>query len=293
MRVLILFAVLLASAAHGGPVVVETGELAGLAGALPLDVRKAEAYATGHLPGAANLDVDSLSETRDGVIGMLKLRDDLLPLLAAAGVDPARTVVVYGGMEKADEVKQITRMFWALEYMGYPNVRLLNGGLAKWKAEGMPVESGASPIAPLDVAALAGLTPRADLGADKAQVLSAHDTGAKLLVDLRSREDFSGATKKDFVKEAGHIPGAKSRPATSFVEGPHFTFKSVEAIRGIVGSPEDTGGRAIITYCNSGRDATVGYAAYRIAGFSDVAVYDGSMAEWGNTASCPVAVGEE
>lgn len=294
MRIHYLIALLTAMVVQAESPLVERAGVGRLDDALFVDARDSEAFAAGHIPGAANLDVDSLSETRDGVIGMLKTHADLLPLFAAAGLEPGKTLVVYSGFEDGADVKGATRLFWILEHSGFSGVRLLDGGLARWRAESGPVETGPSNVVSLpSTEQLAGLKPKARLVVDKAQLTAAMDRGTATVVDLRSKDEYTGLKKKDFVKHAGHVPGAKSKPATSFVEGQYFTFKSPEKIRAMIGSGAEAGKKPVITYCNSGRDATVGYVAYRIAGFSDVSVYDGSMAEWGNDASCPVAEGEE
>lgn len=294
MRILLSIAVLFSCAARAESPLVDTAGAATLENTLFIDARGAEAFAAGHIPGATNLDADTLSETRDGVIGMLKVHGDLVPLFAAAGLEPGKTLVAYGGLEEAGDVKGVTRLFWALAHSGFNDVRLLDGGLAKWKAEGGAVETGPSKVMPLvKLEYLAELKRAESLGVNKAQLTAAMDRGTGLVVDLRSKNEYTGAAKKDFVKNSGHIPGAKSRPATSFVEGEYFTFKSPEKIREMIGSGAQAGKKPVITYCNSGRDATVGYVAYRIAGYESIAVYDGSMAEWGNDDSCPLADGEE
>ncbi|MBL7647954.1 MAG: sulfurtransferase [Candidatus Hydrogenedentes bacterium] len=293
MRTILSLTLLLACAVRAESPLVDSASVATLTNALFVDARSAESFAAGHIPGAANLDVDSLSETRDGVIGMLKSHDALVPLFAAAGLEMGKTLVVYGGLEDGAEVKGVTRLFWVLEHSGFDDVRVLDGGLAKWKAEGGVPETGPSKVPPSSVDHLTDLKRAEALVVDKKQLMAAMDRGTALVVDLRSKDEYTGAKKKDFVQNAGHVPGAKSKPATSFVEGKYFTFKSPEKIREMIGSGVPAGKKPVITYCNSGRDATVGYLAYRIAGFQDVSVYDGSMAEWGNDATCPVAEGEE
>lgn len=293
MRLLLTLTLLLSCAVNAGTVLVDSSSVSTLENAIFVDARDAEAFAAGHIPGAANLDVDSLSETRDGVIGMLKSHEDLVALFAGAGLELDKTLVVYGGLEDAGDVKGVTRLFWALEHSGYPDVRLLDGGLAKWKSEEGVPETGPSKVVPLENDSLAALK-RVDVRVvDMKQLSAAIDRGTGLVVDLRSNDEYTGKSKKDFVKNSGHIPGAKSKPATSFVEGEYFTFKAPEKIREMVGAGTTPSKKPIITYCNSGRDASVGYVAYRIAGYDNVALYDGSMAEWGNDESCPVAEGEE
>lgn len=272
------------------PVIVATGDLEALTHAALVDARDSKAFSQEHLAGAASLDYGELSEERDGVSGMLKPVDALLPLLAGAGIDPEKTVVVYGGMEDSGSVVAATRLFWVLDYLGYPDVRLLDGGLAKWKAEGRPLEAGASTASPVSVERLRGLKPVEARLATRDDVEAAREAKG-LLFDLRGADYFSGEKKSGSVARAGHISGAKSLPGSEFLDEPYFTFKSPEAIREMLTGAGSAPDKHAITYCNSGRVATVGYVAHRVAGFDDVAVYDGSMTEWGLHEECPVATG--
>lgn len=286
----IFIGMLLGASLASPSIVLNTGDIASVENGVIVDTRDADAFAAGHLPGAAHLDVETLSEVRDGVNGLLKPVEELLPLLADAGLDPAKTIVIYSGMENAGSLVRATRLLWVLEYLGYSDVRLLDGGLAKWNAEGRPVETGTSAVAAITPDKLADLAPQDSRLATREEVMATRSEKKGLIVDLRGPEYFSGAAKSGAVPKAGHIPGAKSRPGEEFLEGPYFTFKSPESIRDIVGADRGSG---VITYCNTGRVATVGYAAYRIAGFDDVALYDGSMSEWGSHEECPVATGNE
>ncbi|MBI2435267.1 MAG: hypothetical protein HYV26_20610, partial [Candidatus Hydrogenedentes bacterium] len=224
----------IAAALPPDQILVSTDLVATLENALLVDARPAEAFATEHLPGAANLDVESLSETRRGVVGLLKLPEELRKLLAAAGLSPARHIVVYSGMQQAADVKAATRLFWMLENCGYPRVSLLNGGFAKWKAEGKPVETGPSKVVALDVESI-DLNKFNATRADRADVLQLieHHTGT--LLDLRVPEEYAGISKKDFVDTAGHIPSAQSCPAGDFVQGPYFEFKTAGDLAKVLG----------------------------------------------------------
>lgn len=286
----ILIGVLVGASLTTPSILVDTGDLASLEGSIVADTRDSDAFMAGHIPGATHLDVEALSEVRDGVNGLLKPLADLRPLLADAGLAPAKTIVIYSGMDDAGSVVRATRLLWVLEYLGYPDARLLDGGLAKWRSEGRPLESGRSAVAPVPTEALAGLVPREELLATRDEVMATRSGKAGQIVDLRDPEYFSGVAKSGSVPRAGHIPGARNHPGSEFLDEPFFTFKSPERIRAILG--EDPGG-SVITYCNTGRVATVGYAAYRIAGFDAVALYDGSMSEWGSHEECPVATGKQ
>lgn len=281
--------------AAGAPtsLLLDTGQLADLDGALPVDTRSAEDFAEGHIPGAAHLDAISLSEKRDGVPNMLKSMNTLFVLFGESGLDPGRSIVVYSGLEDGGDIVRATRLFWALDNAGFPNVRLLDGGLNKWKGEGRGLEHGPSTVEPVDQKVYIQLKPAAGNYATLEGVQALQNGKSGIIVDLRGEPLFTGASKMSIVAREGHISGAECHPASSFLDGPYFTFKSPAAIRQLVAAEKTGADVPIITYCNTGHSATVGYVAYRLAGFKDVAVYDGSMAEWGNRAECPVSTGPE
>lgn len=269
---------------------LSTEDLAGMPDAMIVDARPLAAYAAGHIPGALHLDPAALSEERGGVQGLLKPLDQLDTLLSEAGLDPTRHVVVYSAMDTPDDLKNAARLFWILEYLGFGRVSVLDGGFAKWKAEGRPIETDAPPAKQermkLD------LTPRPERLATRDEVLGIIKSGAGTLADLRPSEEYAGLSKKDFVQRAGHIPGACSLPAGDAVQNsgtesaPVFTLKPAADLKASI---EGANKAPVITYCNTGRDASVGYFLYRLNGYDDVAVYDGAMAEWGNHPALDVA----
>ena len=274
-------------------ILVDAKSLAELDNSIIVDARDPASFESGHIPGATNLSVDSLSEERDGVVGMLMPMEALIPLFAKAGLETDKPIVVYSGLYESSELKQATRLFWALEYAGFSDVKLLDGGLAAWEASGRPLIKGATKRAPTEVGALTVLRPATGRIATRDDVMKARLNTKTIVADLRSKENFTGASKKDFIARGGHVDGAESQPADSFVEGSDHTFKTPDVIRALLDASKNARDKSVVTYCNTGRDATIGYVAYRIAGFDQVAVYDGSMAEWGNQADCPMSEGTE
>ncbi len=254
-----------------------------------VDTGAAEAYAAGHIPGAVNLPSGELSATRNGVPGMLRPADAIAPLLASRGLAPESPVVVYAGMEEASDLKYATRVLWALEYLGFQHVRLLDGGLSKWQAEGREVAVGGGP-APAAAEVTWYLQPDATLLADRRAVHSAVQTGEAVLVDMRSAEQYSGLSQSDKVERAGHIPGAVNVPAADLLEGPHNTFKDPAALATLFAEAGARPDAPAIAYCNTGRDATTGYVALKLLD-RPVRVYDGSMAEWSRQSSLQPAAG--
>jgi thiosulfate/3-mercaptopyruvate sulfurtransferase len=263
---------LILAALSGDALLIAPEDLATVAEIQLVDVRDLAAYEEGHIPGAVHLDVDTLSEERDGVRGVLKPVADVRTLLAAAGVDPQRRVVVYGA---ADELKQATRMFWILEYLSYPAVSLLDGGYEGWVALGTTPATGPPPPSPI-AAERIPQEVRSELLATVEDVKA----GDAALIDLRSREEYVGASKQDFVAKPGHIPGAVNLPGGSVVEDRRLRLKSQAVIAELLREQGVRDDQPVITYCNTGRDGTVGYFINRLVGREDVAVYDGSMAEW-------------
>jgi len=289
MSLLLGMAVLLSAASD--QVLVSTDEVGPWAQLV--DARDLESYMQGHLPGALHLDVDSLSETRDNTVGLLKPMSELKELFYAARIDPTSPVVVYSGLETSSELKQATRLFWILEYAGFPRVHLLDGGLHKWRSEGRPIVTGAAGGPRVEASAYESLKPRVARYASREDVLTMQGTKKGIIADLRADTLYRGEAKKDFIARGGHITGAENHPAPSFVDPEGYTFKGPEVIRDLLNANRVAGDTPVVTYCNTGRDATIGYVAYRIAGFKDVAVYDGSMAEWGNDATCPMSTTEK
>lgn len=282
------------AALQGKDLLIATERLASIENALVLDVRPADAFSSGHIPGAANLDIGSLSETRDGVAGLLKPLEQVHAALAAAGVDPAKHIVAYCGMEKPDDFKDAARMFWILEYVGYPQVSVLDGGLAKWKAEGRSLEQGPTSVKP---AVIPDLKPREDLLATMEDVESAIKQGDKRLVDWRNADMYHGSKKADIVKAPGHIPTAKNLSSEEMVRGQDSTLKQAGTIEELAKTQGVDLNAPTITYCNSGRSASTGYFVLRMLGNKQVSLYDGSMAEWTasekNKVECDAPVAKE
>jgi len=274
-----LVATMCLAALHGDALLVSTNQLANVTDVLVVDARSPEAYAKGHIPGAVNLDVDTLSENKGDVAGVLKPFSVLRRLLSKAGVDPSKHLVVYSGMDSVGDFKAATRLFWILEYVGYERVSVLDGGFAKWKAENRDVAKGAPDVEPVDIPKL---EPRADRIATYKEVQEAIKNGDATIEDLRSPAYFSGEKKADVVKKAGHIPSANNMPADAFLSDTDRTVKPATDLDKLTEEANVKPETPVITYCNTGRSASVGYFIMRRTGHDNVSLYDGSMSEWTN-----------
>ncbi|GAB3037690.1 sulfurtransferase [Parafrigoribacterium mesophilum] len=239
-------------------------------------------HAEGHIPGAVYVDLETeLAGTPVLTEGRHPL-PELAALQAAArrwGINPSDTVVVYddlGGHSAA-------RAWWLLRYAGVVDVRLLDGALAAWRGAGLPLQSGATSVAPGTIHLDYGHLPT--LSMEEAGNLPEHG----ILLDARAAERFRGEVEP-VDPRAGHIPGAVSAPASGNL-GTDGTFRSPAELAARyeqLGVRPDT---PVGVYCGSGVTAAHDALALMVAGFWP-ALYPGSWSQWSNHPERPVATGE-
>ena len=252
-----------------------------------VDARDRNSYITGHIPGAVNLHFAELSETRGGVSGMLRSDEALRELLASRGLAPESHIVIYSAMEDAWDFVMAARLFYILEYFTYPSVSILDGGFNKWINEGRSQNTGSGSVTRINSDSISEIL-NAEILVDKDEVLKVLNQRDVVLSDQRNYLEYSGQSPRS----NGHIPGAISLPFTSFFAGPQNLFKTGEELLELLTTDEINTSTRIITYCNSGHTSSVGYFGYRLAGFENVAMYDGSMLDWTRDAAFPVVRGE-
>lgn len=196
--------------------------------------------------------------------------EDLAGLFASYGVNDSSTVVVYDMQRGAFA----PRVWWLAKTAGIGDVRLLDGGLKAWKAAGFDV-------ADFSTDAIEGNlnTSRIDSNLVHADSIEA---GERLVVDARSAERFAGeADEPRPGMKKGHIPGSVNLPFTEVYNKEDGTFKSPAVLKALFA--DVVGDRQDLTFsCGSGVTACVLAAAAGLAGYSDLAVYEGSWSEWGS-----------
>lgn len=236
-------------------------------------------YLKGHVPGAVYVSLeDELAAHGEPADGRHPLPEpDAFEAAARRwGVSPGRLVVAYddNGNQAA------ARAWWLLRWAGHDRVRLLDGGLAAWRAAGGELATDDVTPAPGTFTVRPGSLPVLD-PAD----LATYDG---VLVDARAGERFRGETEPIDPK-AGHIPGAVSVPTAGNL-GPDGRFLPAERLRERFGQAGVDGSRPVGVYCGSGVTAAHEIAALAIAGI-DATLYPGSWSQWSNL-DLPVATGD-
>jgi len=182
------------------------------------------------------------------------------------------------------------RAWWMFRVFGHSRVRILSGGLPSWLSAGFETESGD------DFASAASVRFRAEYQrewvADKQRVQSAVDIGDALIVDARSPGRFAGEEKEPRPGvRPGHIPGSRNLHYASVLEAGGLNLKAQAELQTLMADLSVDQADAIITTCGSGISACLLALALHEIGYSPVAVYDGSWAEWGSDPSCSVQRG--
>ncbi len=228
-------------------------------------------FVAGHIPGAVYFDIDDVADKSTNLPHMLLGPEAFGRQVGALGIGDGMTIVVYdeAGLFSAP------RVWWEFLTMGATDVRLLEGGGPKWRAEKRPLETGEARPKPRTFTARF----HPELVRDFDQVTQALRNGQQI-ADARPAGRFAGRDPEPRPNlPSGHMPGARSIPSSDLVaDGRLKPVAELKAIFDRVGVALD---KPVITSCGSGVTASLLMLALRQAGARDVAVYDGSWAEWG------------
>jgi thiosulfate/3-mercaptopyruvate sulfurtransferase len=247
--------------------------------------RGRESYATGHIPGAAFVDLDrDLAAARpgrhpEGGRHPLPEPADFAARLGQLGFGDGHRIVVYddtGGTVAA-------RLWWMLDNLGHPNVHLLDGGIAAWTALGLPLTTEVAEVMPATMR----------LSDQWGRVIDRDELASRLgdlpVLDVRAGERYRGEVEP-VDRVPGHIPTALSAPTTANL-GPDGRFlPPAEIAQRYQGLGVVDGN--VVAACGSGVNAAHTALAMRVAGLPDPILYAGSYSDW-TAAHMPVVVGPE
>ena len=243
------------------------------------------AYEQGHIAGAVGWNWQS--QLQQPVRRDLASKEEIEELLGRSGIGNDTTVVVYGDNNNWFAAWA----FWQLKYYGHSDVRIMNGGRAKWEAEGRPLTTDAPSHAAATYTASEG---DQSIRAYRDQVLARVNEGSVALVDVRAPAEFSGELlapanlPQEGSQRGGHIPGAANIPWGQAV-AEDGSFKSADELRELYGGNGIDGSRETIAYCRIGeRSSHTWFVLTQLLGLENVRNYDGSWTEWGSIVGAPI-----
>jgi len=256
-----------------------------------IDTRDADTFAAGHIPGAVNLREVFTYLATSTPEGLEALKATFASALGAAGLSGKETAVFYEDAMNSG-YGQSCRGYYLLTWLGYPKIKVLNGGFSAWKASGLPVSTEAVTPTPATFPELA----TADVMLTQADVQAALGTDTVLL-DVRDIDEWIGESSspygKDFAPRKGRLPGAKWLEWYRFMkpsaQGP--VFKTPDEVKAECATAGITTDDTIYLYCFKGARASNTFLALKQAGFSDVRMYFGSWNEWSRDDSLPIETG--
>ncbi len=247
------------------------------ADALLIDLRPAEEFARGHLPGAVHLDLWGVSLIDTDEAPLRAFMWMIGHLFSLRGASPDRPVVVY----EANSGMRAARAHWFLEYLGHPSVQVLDGGYNLWVKNGHPVTTECVPPVPGPWHG----TPDPSKLATWRQVFAELGKAGTAIVDTRSDAEYYGEAVR--AARGGAIPGAVHLEWTKNLQ-PDGRFKPAAELRAMYEAQGVTPDKQVMTYCQGGYRAAHAYLALRILGYPNVRNYTGSWKEWGDRLEAPI-----
>ena len=242
-----------------------------------IDLRPAELFAQGHLPGAVHLDLFGISLIDTSPAPLDAFMWMIAHLLVTRGVSADRTVVVYddqSGMRAA-------RAFWFLEFFGHSDPRVLDGGFTAWTGLGLTTTTETQP-------------PRRgtwDVGRVRERLATWSDVATRIerddavMLDTRSDGEYHGSNVR--AKRGGAIPGAVHLEWTQNLND-EGGFKAAADLQDMYTDKGITPEKEVVSYCQGGYRAAHSYLALRLLGYPRVRNYIGSWKEWGDREDLPI-----
>ena len=249
----------------------------------PADKRDpAKEYEAGHIPGAVFMDLAELADTSTDLPSMLPSPEKFASRMQSLGLGDGSRIVLYDD----SQWHTAARAWFMLRTFGAHDVAILDGGIAKWKAEGRDLATGKEQLRHRHFTVWADDKGVRTLDQVKANI----DSKAEQLLDARSAARFSGEEPDPRpATHAGHIPGSKNLPVDEIYNA-DGTWKQGDELKAAFEGAGIDLAKPVVTTCGSGITASALAFGLHLLG-NEAAVYDGSWSEWGADRSTPKATG--
>ena len=239
-------------------------------------------YEAGHIPGAVFFDLDEISDSDNPLPHMLPSPVKFASKVRKLGLGNGNRIVIY---DRASGGSAAARVWFTFRVYGHGEVSILDGGMGKWQAEHRAVEDQPPMTRERHFISRVDQT----LVRSKEQVLANIASRREQVIDARSSGRFKGEEKEPWPhKQVGHIPGSLNLPWNELIDPESKTFLPIDQLRAKFEKAGITKDKAIVASCGSGVTACALAFGLYLTGRDDVAVYDGSWAEWGLAEDTPV-----
>ncbi len=239
-----------------------------------------EDYHTAHIPGAAFIDLQGdLSNSDSPFRFTYPGHDAVADAAGRLGIGDGLKIVLYSQTAP----QWAARIWWMLRAVGFDGAAVLDGGLAKWTAEGRPVESGESTYPPATLTA----SPRSGLIVQKDEVRDGLGQSTVCTINALSAEQHAGGGR--IYGRAGHIAGTVNVPSAGLLDPETQAFLPPGEIARHFETVGADKGKRIVTYCGGGIAASTTALLLTMLGHDDVGLYDNSLSEWAPDESLPMA----
>ena len=236
-------------------------------------------YEAGHIPGAVFMDLSDLVDSTSPVENTLPPAEKFASRMQSLGLGDGSRIVLYDD----SAVKTSARAWFMLKMFGAHDVAILDGGIAKWKAEGRALAQGKETLRHRHFTVW---QDDKDVRT-KAQMLANLHSKAEQVLDARGAKRFTGEDSDPRPNiGAGHIPGSRNLPFTELYNA-DGTFKDKAALKAAFEAAGIDLAKPVVTTCGSGVTASVLLFAMHLIGKDDTALYDGSWSEWGADPDTP------
>lgn len=241
-------------------------------------------YTARHIAGARFFSIEAIADKSTALPHMLPSEAEFATAMRQLGIDERKPIIVYDD----GSALGACRCWWMLRVFGFDKIALLDGGLPAWQAAGYAVTDAVEPARNGRFTARF----RPELVWNREQVLDNLKTGDVLLLDARPAPRFKGEQAEPRPGlQRGHIPGSLNLPSATLLDANSKRFKSPAELQILLADAGVRQDEPIVTTCGSGVSACVIAFALALLGRDAIPVYDGSWAEWGSTAGCPVMLG--